>query len=254
MLPTGIAKIASTTAVVLLALTAASCGEPQRVYESGTIGTNAEFGEILLRNVHLRPPEGNAFRPGDDGVISLALFNQANHPDALVDVRTPVAGDVEIRWDRDCDGSGEKVQELPLAADGGVTGVAGEQLAYHLRVLNFSEEVIAGTTVPVTFEFDRAGETTVDAIIETTGDGDDGPLPSCTPDEITLTGVVQSGVEPRCLVMRVDDGRQFLLLGGDRQVLQTGEEVVVEGTPAPGRPTTCMQGIPFLVSDARLSG
>lgn len=254
MLPTGIARVASTMAVMLLALTATSCGEPQRVYESGTVGTNAELGEILLRNVHFRPPEGNAFRPGDDGVISLALFNRADHPDALVDVRTPVAGDVEIFWDRDCDGSGEKVPELSLAANDGVTGEAGEELAYHLRVVDFSDEVLAGTTVPVTFEFDRAGETTVDTIIETAGDGDDSALPSCAPDQITLTGVVQSGVEPRCLVISADDGRQFLLLGGDPQVLQAGAEVVVEGTPAPGKPTTCMQGIPFLVSDARLSG
>ncbi|SMD18441.1 hypothetical protein [Lentzea albidocapillata] len=71
---------------------------------------------------------------------------------------------------------------------------------------------------------------------------------------ITLTGVVQSGVEPSCLVLKADDGRQFLLLGGNPDVLQTGAEVMVEGTPALEKPTTCMQGIPLRVTDAKSSG
>ncbi|MDX8056629.1 copper chaperone PCu(A)C [Lentzea sp. BCCO 10_0798] len=241
-------------AAALLALTTTACGVPQRVYESGTIGTNDDFGEIQLRNVHLRPPDGHAFRPGDDGVVSLALFNRADHPDALVDVRTPVAADVEIFWDRDCDGSGEQVARLPLAANDGVTGVAGDELAYHLRLIDFSQEVLAGTTVPVTFQFDRAGETTLDAIVEASGDGDASLPPSCAPALITLTGVVQSGVEPRCLVLKADDGRQFLLLGGSPDVLRTGAEVVVEGTPALEKPTTCTKGIPLRVTDAKSSG
>lgn len=251
MLSSGAAKAASAVVATLLVLTTTSCGEPQRVRESGTVGTNAEFGEIQLRNVHLRPPEGHAFRPGDDGVISLALFNQANDTDALVSVSTPVAAGVEILIDRDCDGTGEKVSELPLGANDGVTGVAGAQLAYHLRVVDFSEEVLAGTSIPVTFGFERAGETTVDAVVEAAGDGDGRPLPSCEGDEVTLTGTVQKGVEPNCLVLQAEEGRQFLLLGGDPQVLRSGEEVVVDGTSVPGRPTTCMQGVPFLVGDAR---
>lgn len=253
-------KAVSAMAALVLALTTAACGEPQRVYESGTIGTNAELGEILLRNVHLRPPEGNAFRPGDDGVISLALFNRADHPDALVDVRTPVAANIEIVWDRECDGSIETTPQLPLVADGGVAGEAGNELAYHLRVTDFSEEVLAGTTVPVTFEFERAGETTVDTMVESAGDGDDGKLPSCAPassttapNETTLSGVVRAGVEPGCLVL-VEDGREYLLLGGDPQVLQSGAAVVVEGAPASGAPTTCMQGTPFHVTNARPQG
>lgn len=241
-------------AVALLALTATACGEPQKVYESGTIGTNDDFGEIQLRNVHLRPPDGHAFRSGDDGVVSLALFNRADHPDALVDVRTPVAADVEIFWDRDCDGSGDQVARLPLAANDGVTGVAGDELAYHLRLVDFSQEVLAGTTVPITFEFDRAGETTLDAIVEAPADGDASLPPSCAPGVITVTGVVQSGVEPRCLVLKADDGRQFLLLGGNPNLLQPGTEVVVKGTSALEKPTTCMQGIPLRVTDAKSSG
>ena len=254
MSSTGTVRATSIAAAVLLALTAAGCGEPQKVLESGTIGTNADFGEIQLRNVHLRPPDGHAFRPGDDGVVSLALFNRADRSDALVDVRTPVAADVEIYWDRDCDGAGEQVERLPLGADDGVTGAAGDELAYHLRLVDFSQEVLAGTTVPVTFEFDRAGETTLDAIVEALGDGDASLPPSCAPGPITLTGVVQSGVEPACVVLNADDGRQFLLLGGDAEVLRAGAEVKVEGTAALEKPTTCMQGIPLRVTSAEVTG
>jgi hypothetical protein len=36
-------------------------------------------------------------------------------PDTLTDVTSAWTRDVEIRWDRDCDGTAEPVDELPLA-------------------------------------------------------------------------------------------------------------------------------------------
>lgn len=170
----------SLTAVLTLAVTALSCGEPQRVYESRTVGTNGEVGDVLLRNVHVRPPAGNAFRVGDDGVVVLAVFNRAGHADALIDVRPAQARDATMHWDRECDGTADTVSRLPLLADGGVAAQGGAELAYHLRLVDFTDEVLAGTTTPVTFVFERAGETTLDVLVETTGDGDDSPPPSCS--------------------------------------------------------------------------
>ncbi len=62
----------------------------------------------------------------------------------------------------------------------------------------------------------------------------------------TLTGQVQSGVEPGCLLL---DG--YLLLGGPRDVLASGASVVVTGKIQPDVLTTCQEGIPFMVETAR---
>jgi hypothetical protein len=70
--------------------------------------------------------------------------------------------------------------------------------------------------------------------------------------ELTLTGRPEEGVESGCLVLRSGD-TLYLLLGGDRQMIQSGRPVVVRGKPNPGILTTCQQGIPFEVSEVRLA-
>ena len=62
----------------------------------------------------------------------------------------------------------------------------------------------------------------------------------------TITGTVERGVESGCVLLR-----GFLLLGGDRELLQPGRQVTVTGRAAPNAMTTCQQGIPFSVSSAR---
>lgn len=66
------------------------------------------------------------------------------------------------------------------------------------------------------------------------------------PARDTLTGVVEAGVEPGCLLL---GGK--LLVGGPRDVLEPGTRVVVTGHLQPGLMTTCQQGTPFVVASAR---
>ncbi|WCN82336.1 hypothetical protein [Micromonospora sp. LH3U1] len=66
--------------------------------------------------------------------------------------------------------------------------------------------------------------------------------------DTTLTGTVQSGVEPNCVLL---DG--YLLLGGPRDVLTAGARVEVIGRAEPGMMTTCQQGTPFVVASATRS-
>ncbi|TWH68400.1 hypothetical protein [Micromonospora olivasterospora] len=63
---------------------------------------------------------------------------------------------------------------------------------------------------------------------------------------MTLTGVVEAGVEPGC---RMLDGYQ--LIGGPADVLAAGAKVTVTGQPKPDMLTTCQQGTPFVVESAR---
>ncbi|MEH0931911.1 hypothetical protein [Micromonospora sp. CPCC 205558] len=64
----------------------------------------------------------------------------------------------------------------------------------------------------------------------------------------TLSGTVQGGVEPGCVLL---DG--YLLLGGPREVLTPGTRVEVTGRVEPGMMTTCQQGTPFVVTAAQRS-
>ncbi|WP_432903335.1 hypothetical protein ACQP1S_04590 [Micromonospora matsumotoense] len=63
-----------------------------------------------------------------------------------------------------------------------------------------------------------------------------------------LTGTVESGVEPGCLLL---DGHQ--LVGGPRDVLVVGARVSVTGRAQPDLMSTCQQGVPFVVESARRS-
>jgi hypothetical protein len=76
------------------------------------------------------------------------------------------------------------------------------------------------------------------------------PGTSLSPPVTVLRGRVQEGMEAGCLVLSTGQG-QFLLLGGDEGVLRAGAEVVVEGSARPGQATTCQQGTPFAVTEAR---
>ncbi|WP_274534365.1 copper chaperone PCu(A)C [Saccharothrix sp. CB00851] len=197
----------------------------------------------------------------------LTLLTGADRPDSLLGVRTDSGAQVELMADRDCDGTSERVDHIRLPAGGAAeTGSGGVDAAYHLRIVDFTREVPAGTTVPLTFTFAEAGQTTLDVPVKTGGDGHVPPPATCIPGPSPTTGTtpatsptrpatvlrgrVVDGVEPGCLVLATDRG-QFLLLGGDEEVLRAGAEVVVEGTVRPGQATTCQQGTPFAVDEAR---
>lgn len=64
----------------------------------------------------------------------------------------------------------------------------------------------------------------------------------------TIRGTVSAGVEPNCVLL---DG--YLLVGGPRETLRPGARVVVSGRVQADLITTCQQGIPFLVTEAKPS-
>lgn len=161
-------------AVTTLAL-AAACGADAPVGPADTMGTNGQVGPILLRNVYLVASGRNGYDSGDDGRVRLWLFNHSATEDALVAVRSPEADSARISWDRDCDGTFEVVDELPIRPNGTVP----YGRPYAVELLDFTDEVLGGTTVPITFTFRRAGETRLDAMVEVVRDGDVGDPTRC---------------------------------------------------------------------------
>ncbi len=75
--------------------------------------------------------------------------------------------------------------------------------------------------------------------------------PTPAAGEQTLSGVVEDGVEGRCLILRDEGGVAYQLLGADPAIVRPGARVVVTGHVATGIMTYCMQGKPFQVSSAR---
>jgi len=76
------------------------------------------------------------------------------------------------------------------------------------------------------------------------------PSSSGPAGELTLTGVVEDGVEMGCMLLRAN-GESYLLLGGDRALITAGQRITVRGRPDPGLVTTCQQGTPFVVAEVR---
>ena len=237
--------------------------------ESNTVGTNAEVGNVLLRNVHLAATE-DPYRPGDTAVARLMLFNQAHERDALLAARSPQAKQVRLKWDQQCDGTYEQVDRIPILPEGSVPNAPNQKTGaapYQLQVVGISSEVRPGTTFPLTLTFEHAGRTTVEAKVQATRDGD-APAPApcqttsekpdpepATPPEpedartIAVTGKVEQGPRPDCLLLS-EPGRPYILLGGNPDVVHPGANVAVHGRLEPGTPVNCGHGEVLRVLDA----
>jgi copper(I)-binding protein len=171
-------RFRAVTIVAALALLIAGCEadlpdavptEEPLQYQESAMGVNTQLGPILLRSVHIEAPDGRGYQAGDDARLWLTLFNEGREPDALTGVRSPAARTAQIRWDADCDGTAEAVPTLPLRQEfprvsespAGVPPID----AYHVA-LTLNRAVAAGTSIPVTFVFERAGSITVDTIVQ----------------------------------------------------------------------------------------
>jgi hypothetical protein len=73
-----------------------------------------------------------------------------------------------------------------------------------------------------------------------------GASASTSASPTTLTGVVAEGVEAGCLL--IDN---YLLVGGDRDIVRAGARITVRGRVDRTLLTTCQQGTPFVVSSAQ---
>ncbi|MEN3304904.1 MAG: hypothetical protein V7603_1106 [Micromonosporaceae bacterium] len=68
--------------------------------------------------------------------------------------------------------------------------------------------------------------------------------------ELTLTGQVEQGVEPGCLILR-SGGKTYELMSDNHTVVRAGAQVVVTGRVVTGMMSHCMQGQIFQVTSAR---
>lgn len=76
--------------------------------------------------------------------------------------------------------------------------------------------------------------------------------PPASGSDISVTGRIESGVEPGCVILRAD-GKSYELVGGDQNILKAGSTVTVRGYVVANVMSHCMQGQPFQVTEARPS-
>jgi hypothetical protein len=65
--------------------------------------------------------------------------------------------------------------------------------------------------------------------------------------ETAIRGTIREGVEPGCVLLATD-AKTYLLIGGDKALLQSGSQVTVYGVEQSDLMTTCQQGTPFKVT------
>jgi copper(I)-binding protein len=120
-----------------------------------TPGVDGAVGMIVLDDVYLDTPD--TVPAGGSVALRGAFTDESSEPDQLVGLTTPVAGSVEMLAP---DGS-PATGGLAIPGDGQVDATTGPVL---LQLTGLPRELTAQATVPITFEFARAGRVTLDDV------------------------------------------------------------------------------------------
>lgn len=170
-------------AVWLVLCAAAGCtAQPQQILQAGVMGTNGQVGPILLRSVHVEAPPQVSYPPGTDARLWFTVLNEGAETDQLVSLTSPAATRIDLHWDRGCDGRAEMIPGLPVRpAERAVGDHQGAPPfdAYHARLVGFTREVLAGTTIRVTFDFAGAGPVTLGVTVQPVGTARGEPTVRC---------------------------------------------------------------------------
>ena len=161
---------AATLGVLLLspiALSACSAGQVTQTAGQmrDKVGAMAEVGDITLRAVEFAYPRGGVYEDGDDAELRMAIINDSEEADALVDISGEGFGDVEIDDDT-APGSGRpgSTSEIEIPGNGAVF-VDGEDISISLTDLD--ESLTTGQSLELTFTFENAGEVTLPVTVAT---------------------------------------------------------------------------------------
>lgn len=138
-------------ALLLVVVTVASC--------SATGGSPTATGTLAVTDAWARPSTGMALA----GAAYLTITNGTGKADALVGVTTPAAKNPELHQTT-ADASGmmamQPVASIEIPAGGTVKLEPG---GYHIMLINLTGELVAGSTIELTLQFEKAGPVTVTA-------------------------------------------------------------------------------------------
>lgn len=128
-----------------VALTGCAAGQISQTADqvAAIDGANGNIGQMTILNAQLAEPQGQAIGEGSNSQLLLWISNAGLQSDTLTSITTPYASDVRITGDATIQG-----QTLTdLATSNGI----------RVTVQDFTQEVITGNSVPMTFSFEKAG-------------------------------------------------------------------------------------------------
>jgi copper(I)-binding protein len=176
---------AATMGALLLApvaLGACSAGQVTQTASQNRdkVGVLAEVEHITLRQVQIAYPEDEAYAAGDDADLVMAIINDSSEEDTLVSIEGEGFDGVLVEGDaaagpatpatpatpgapaRPTPGSDV---DLPIPAGSPV--YVGEDGDVQIALADLAEPLTVGQSLELTLTFERAGETTVRAIVAT---------------------------------------------------------------------------------------
>lgn len=126
-------------------------------------GITTELGALRITN-----PWTRAAGQGMQGGGYLTIRNTGATPDRLVSATSPAAGRLELHIHiRDGDVMRMRpVTDIPVPANGEVMLQPG---GLHLMLIGLTQPMDIGQSVPVTLRFERAGEVTVQFVVQAAG-------------------------------------------------------------------------------------
>lgn len=134
-----------------LVLTGCGVGLDPRTYRERTSqdATNAQAGDLALRNVAIQPPaKGQAeLGVGTDARLTLSIVNPGSDKDTLTAVSTPVASSTRL-----VDGSGREVAAVEVPAQG-----AADEGGFSVMLVGLTKPLRPGVYIDVTFSFATNG-------------------------------------------------------------------------------------------------
>jgi copper(I)-binding protein len=151
-------------ALVPLALSACGVGLDPQTYRERTThdATNAQAGDLALRNVGIEPPEkgDKELGIGKDAQLTLAVVNPGTEKDTLTGVTTSAASSTKL-----VDGTGHEVSSVEVPAKG-----TADSSDFGVVLVGLTKALRPGMYVDVTFAFGTNGKLKVSVPVKLYGD------------------------------------------------------------------------------------
>lgn len=125
--------------------------------------STAFAGSIMAKDAYARSARPNA----PTGAAFMMLVNHSEHDDRLISVRSDAAKRVELHTHID---KGEGVMQMREIEDGIAIPAGGSHMMKrggdHVMLMGLNQSFVQGESITVTFEFEKAGEITVEIPID----------------------------------------------------------------------------------------
>lgn len=150
-----------------MALAACSSGQVTQTsgQTSSVTGSSAEVGDLQLRDIELGYPTGGRYEEGDSAPLLLAIANQGQAADTLIEVSGSFFDTATGTGPEDQDSTGASddgdTEGVAVEIGAGSLLVLGGDQADPIELLDLSEGLYAGQNVDLTLTFAEAGEVSI---------------------------------------------------------------------------------------------